>query len=175
MIVSLGEAAGSRFHRGEYSGARLAESNRAAQQRLKAGDRSKLSIMLKFMYFFGLQGIRIRPFPTSSGWKERGARKSANFSLTHNKLYGDSIRGVRAPASLKRGIEDDFIHQVFRIRGVRAPASLKRQGLGRRQVGTVCIRGVRAPASLKRHAGSVLGPADPQHPGRARPGLIEAT
>ena len=174
MIVSLGKVVGSGDHGGEYSSARFAESNRVAQQRHKAGDRSKLSIVLKFMDSCGLRGVRTGPLPISFGRKEGGARKSAGFSLPHNKLYGDSIQGARAPASLKgrlravdergeAGIQgarapaslkepirplDDS--RLFRIQGARAPASLK-AGIfrGSNDLRRLSIQGARAPASLK--------------------------
>ena len=86
------------------------------------------------------------------------------------------IRGARAPASLKpRMLIDQFTVDVrgSGIRGARAPASLK----PRAQVRGSSIRGARAPASLKHRMSYRLSTVDVRgaHPGRARPGLIEAS
>ena len=60
------------------------------------------------------------------------------------------------------------------IRGARAPASLKLAALWRYKILLVGIRGARAPASLKPGADEAGIPCNPPYPGRARPGLIEA-
>ena len=86
------------------------------------------------------------------------------------------IRDARAPASLKHP-RQRFVRRRVRvgIRDARAPASLKRlepQVVDRdvRQG----IRDARAPASLKRPGRRPACDGRRGHPGRARPGLIEA-
>ena len=75
-----------------------------------------------------------------------------NRQGTRGFSMGGLFRGVRAPASLKRGVPVLVEQQVDLFRGVRAPASLKRGA-------AVSPRNLNVPAL----------------PGRTRPGLIEAS
>ena len=102
-----------------------AGSDRAARQCKTTGARSKLHTMLIHRKFVRLEGVWNTSFQVSSGEEAMGARKQARFVMGISKLYGDRIRGARAPASLKATYSGARLNSATSIRGARAPASLK--------------------------------------------------
>ena len=89
-------------------------------------------------------------------------------------LSGPTIRGVCAPASLKRLIIADALPFGVAIRGVCAPASLKLRTWASAIAFISSYPGRMRPGLIEAHLHGVVVRRRADYPGRMRPGLIEA-
>ena len=117
---------------------------------------------------FGGHRARCYPGPLRPGLIE--ARPSAGTFPTNRP----PIRGLCAPASLKRGDDRAVISEHAVYPGPLRPGLIEANGPRRWSRSMSTIRGLCAPASLKRGRPAVLPSAATDYPGPLRPGLIEA-
>ena len=178
----------------------FAGSNRVACWREFAGARSNSCIILNPASFPKLAKSQRELLPYLPDRNIGGIRKRAEFVMSFSILYGVDIRGDVAPASLKLmifllALITAGIHPGRRrpglieaiqagsgvypgqpdIRGDVAPASLKPMPSSTPSRWRMDIRGDVAPASLKPLALDHTTICHWAHPGRRRPGLIEAS
>ena len=101
--------------------------------------------------------------------------KSAGFRLDRQQVVWCLHPGRARPGLIEASPSEAGRRRLTRrIRGARAPASLKRCLDSELQPFRGRIRGARAPASLKLLDAIGFLTEFEVHPGRARPGLIEA-